>query len=114
MAPLSTTRVFPVSTYDLDATLSSGQAFRWQKVDGGWIGIVRGRWVRLGFDSFSITAESAEVVSDWAWLVDYLQLDLDLTALLLTFPNDEPMNAALNACRGLRILRQEPWECLAS
>jgi N-glycosylase/DNA lyase len=31
-----------------------------------------------------------------------------------TFPDDEPMIAAANACRGLRLLRQEPWECLAS
>src|SRR5262249_33980345 len=25
-----------------------------------------------------------------------------------------PMRAAVVACRGLRLLRQEPWECLAS
>jgi len=24
------------------------------------------------------------------------------------------MNAAVNSCRGLRLLRQDPWECLAS
>jgi N-glycosylase/DNA lyase len=31
-----------------------------------------------------------------------------------TFPDDEPMRAAVAACRGLRLLRQDPWECLAS
>jgi N-glycosylase/DNA lyase len=30
------------------------------------------------------------------------------------FPDDEPMNQAVAECRGLRVLRQEPWECLAS
>ena len=30
------------------------------------------------------------------------------------FPDDEPMRAAVAACRGLRLLRQDPWECLAS
>jgi len=31
-----------------------------------------------------------------------------------SFPDDEPMRAAVAACRGLRLLRQDPWECLAS
>jgi N-glycosylase/DNA lyase len=34
--------------------------------------------------------------------------------VLATFPDDEPMRAAVNACRGLRLLRQDSWECLAS
>ena len=34
--------------------------------------------------------------------------------MLKTFPDDEPMRAAVAACRGLRVLRQDPWECLAS
>jgi N-glycosylase/DNA lyase len=77
-------------------------------------GIIGNRWVRLRADEFSITAETAEAVGDWNWLTDYLQIELDLSAVLATFPDDEPMRAAVNACRGLRLLRQEPWECLAS
>ena len=109
-----TGRVFPVRDYDLDETLTSGQAFRWQRQGSSWVGIIGTRWVRLRGDAFSITADTAEPVADWSWLTDYLQLDLDLTSLLLTFPEDEPLRAAVNACRGLRLLRQEPWECLAS
>jgi N-glycosylase/DNA lyase len=37
-----------------------------------------------------------------------------LGKILQTFPDDEPMRRATTACRGLRVLRQEPWECLAS
>ena len=114
MTGLSTTRTFAVRHYDLDATLDSGQAFRWQKQGESWVGIIGSRWVRLHSDSFSIAAEAAQPVGNWSWLVDYLGLDVDLTALLLTFPDDEPMRTAVNACRGLRLLRQDPWECLAS
>lgn len=105
---------FDIRDYDLAATLDSGQAFRWYFVDGGWNGIVAGRWVRLRADAFSITAQTAELIADWSWLKDYLQSDLDLNAVLQTFPEDEPMRNATLACRGLRLLRQEPWECLAS
>ncbi len=48
------------------------------------------------------------------WLAHYLQLEAELDAVLASFPNDEPMRAAVAACRGLRLLRQDPWECLAS
>lgn len=105
---------FQVRDYDLTATLESGQAFRWNAVDGGWNGVIHNRWVRLRADEFSITAEAAQPVSDWNWLANYLQVNLDFRAVVVTFPDDEPIHAAVNACRGLRLLRQEPWECLAS
>ena len=107
-------RTFPVRDYDLAATLTCGQAFRWQPHNESWIGIIGTRWVRLRSDKSSLTAETAEPVSAWGWLTDYLQLDVDLSAVLRTFPADEPMRAAVAACRGLRLLRQAPWECLAS
>jgi N-glycosylase/DNA lyase len=110
----SATVTFPVRDYDLAATLESGQAFRWRFVNGGWNGVVANRWVRLRADSFSLAAEVARPTADWNWLADYLQLDLDLATVITTFPDDEPMRTAVNACRGLRLLRQEPWECLAS
>jgi N-glycosylase/DNA lyase len=46
--------------------------------------------------------------------VDYFQFGVDLDAALSTFPSDPAMAAAVEACRGLRLLKQEPWECLAS
>ena len=115
MTPASLHRTaFAVRDYDLAATLSSGQAFRWNFRNDGWEGIIAGRWVRLTADDFSITAQTAAPVRDWNWLMDYLQIELDLSAVLATFPDDEPMRASVSSSRGLRLLRQEPWECLAS
>jgi N-glycosylase/DNA lyase len=103
-----------VRDYDLAATLTSGQAFRWNFQNGGWNGVIGQRWLRLHADELSIHARTAEPVWDWKWLSDYLQTDLALSTVLSTFPDDPPMRAAVNSCRGLRLLRQEPWECLAS
>ena len=61
-----------------------------------------------------IRAETAGPAAGWQWLRDYLQTDVDLDAVLKTFPDDAPMRDAVAACRGLRVLRQDPWECLAS
>jgi N-glycosylase/DNA lyase len=103
-----------VRDYDLAATLASGQAFRWRKQVDGWEGIIGARWVRLKQCDRGILAQCATPLDDWAWLAHYLQVEIDLASVLLSFPDDEPMRQAVTACRGLRLLRQEPWECLAS
>ncbi|MGD0812150.1 MAG: DNA glycosylase [Verrucomicrobiota bacterium] len=105
---------FLADNYDLAATLTSGQAFRWRWMNGAWEGVVAGRWVRLRQEQNRIFAETATPVADWDWLRHYLQLDIDLRNIFETFPPDEPLQKSVQACAGLRLLRQEPWECLAS
>ncbi|MGB7769068.1 MAG: DNA glycosylase [Verrucomicrobiia bacterium] len=103
-----------VRDYDLSATLNSGQVFRWRESNGGWTGVVGEQWVRLTQRREGIHAETAVPVKNWDWLREFLQTEIDLAAVLKTFPDDAPMRAAVAACRGLRVLRQDPWECLAS
>jgi N-glycosylase/DNA lyase len=106
--------VFPLRDYDLSATLGCGQAFRWTPRANAWEGVVAGRWVRVRTEGSSLVAEVAVANTNWDWLTEHLRLDEDLPAILATFPDDPPMRAATTACQGLRLLRQEPWECLAS
>lgn len=103
-----------VPHYDLAATLGCGQAFRWKPVGDSWEGVVCGRWVRLRQNGGSISAECATDQPGWAWLEEHLQLHVDLSEVLASFPDDIPLRSAVAACRGLRLLKQEPWECLAS
>jgi N-glycosylase/DNA lyase len=105
---------FPVKNYDLALTLASGQAFRWRRSAEGWAGVIGSRWVRLRQEPDGIRAETSAPEADWQWLRHYLQLDADLDGILASFPDDPPMRDSVAACRGLRLLRQEPWECLAS
>jgi N-glycosylase/DNA lyase len=105
---------FPIEDYDLESTLSSGQVFRWKKIDGWWEGVVGERWVRLQKDGDSLFAETVGEINDWQWLRQFLQLDANLSTIVATFPRDQPMQESLRACHGLRLLRQDPWECLAS
>jgi N-glycosylase/DNA lyase len=44
----------------------------------------------------------------------YFALDHPLAEICASFPNDPVMNAARDFCRGLRIIRQPKWECLAT
>lgn len=104
----------PVRDYALADTLSSGQAFRWAVREGWWEGVIGHRWVQVQPQPDGLLARTALPVGQWDWLTHYLQTDLDYHAVLASFPEDEPMRASVAACRGLRLLRQAPWECLAS
>ncbi len=44
----------------------------------------------------------------------YLALDVSLPKILATFPSDPLLRQAVKDHHGLRVIRQEPWECLAS
>jgi N-glycosylase/DNA lyase len=103
-----------VCDYDLDATLDSGQVFRWQRQNASWSGVIGKYQVRLTQTPGGIRAKTAAPVENWNFLNEFLQTEIDLTGVLKTFPADEPMRAAVAACPGLRLLKQDPWECLAS
>ena len=112
--PQSDNAVFTLRNYDLVATLTSGQAFRWREVNGAWENIVAGRWVRLSVKAKKLHAQTHKPQVDWKWLRDYLQLDIDFKKILAAFPKDDPnLDAAKKTCRGLRLLKQDPWETLA-
>jgi N-glycosylase/DNA lyase len=100
--------------YDLAATLDSGQVFRWRQQNDSWVGVIGKHWVRLTQTPEGIHATTAAPVKNWDWLRQFLQTEIDLAVVLKTFPDDEPMRAAVAACSGLRLLKQDPWECLAS
>ena len=107
MPPAGAANFIPVRDYDLSATLTSGQAFRWTLREGAWEGVIGRRWVRLHSLDDGIEAHTPAPVEDWSWLMEYLQTHVDLGSILLTFPDDEPMRASVAACRGLRLLRQD-------
>jgi N-glycosylase/DNA lyase len=106
--------LFSVDRYDLAATLNSGQAFRWECVGNAWESVVGNQWVRVHQIGKEIHAETVVSIENWNWLEHYLQVNLEFDKVVATFPNDEPMRLAREFCSGLRLLRQEPWECLAS
>lgn len=93
--------------------MNSGQAFRWEPKGLGWEGVVAGRWVYVESMEDGIRARVVEDPGDWEWLVRYLQLEVDMARVLASFPADPALQAAVQRHRGLRLLRQDPWECLA-
>ena len=100
----------PAPEFDLAMTLDSGQVFQWERHGAGFIGTIRSRpvYVEQRAESLFVTPGCGALVRN------YFALDHPLGAICAAFPGDEAMCAARDFCRGLRIMRQPEWECLAS
>lgn len=95
---------------NLTLTLSCGQVFHWRRHGAGWLGMIGESpcYAEQRGDTLLVPggmeAEAAR----------YFALDHPLAEIQGEFPDDPGMNAAADACRGLRILRQPHWECIAT
>jgi len=96
--------------FNLDLTLSCGQVFRWEKNEH-WTGVVNDAVIRAKQEGSELIIESA---LDKRSIQDYFRLDDDLEMIYSDIGKDELMNSLIRKYRGLRLIRQDPWECLAS
>ena len=97
--------------FNLDFTLCCGQVFRWDKKKSGWwYGVVGDRV----FKTRQCNAELEFEKVDEKFVKHYFGLDNDLRKIRDKIGKDEHVREALREFWGLRIIRQEPWECLIS
>jgi N-glycosylase/DNA lyase len=96
--------------FDLAVTLDSGQVFHWEKIGAGFVGAIGAEpiYIEQRGETLRFAGGSETMVRD------YFALDHPLAEICASFPEDPAMNEARAFCRGLRILRQPRWECLAS
>jgi N-glycosylase/DNA lyase len=107
---------------DLEYTLTNGQMFRWRKSDDGWWDAVSGaRLLRIrklegendATDVFEF--QTLPGTPDQEFLQRFLRFDVDLDALYMSWAEADPYLGGLaERFRGLRIVRQQPEECLLS
>ncbi len=99
--------------FDLLHTLDSGQLFRYEW-NGDFFWIVHGnKVIKIRQDGETLSYKATRNVSE-RWLRSFLGLDDDLQKILLAIGKDGLMNKAIARYRGLRIIKQEPEECLPS
>ena len=122
---------------NLNHTLDCGQVFRWERegvdmdrcegmdgrlgerVDGlvdecdWWVGVVDGNVIRARHD-----IESGTVFVDTSLsresVASYFRLDDDLSQILGSIDKDRYIRVTIQRYYGLRLIRQDPWECIIS
>lgn len=96
--------------FNLDLTLGCGQVFHWIKRGNGYLGSIGNRpmYVERQGTTLYVPRGSEELAAR------YFALDHPLPEIYSTFPKDPAMREALEHCRGMRLIRQPPWECVAT
>jgi N-glycosylase/DNA lyase len=100
--------------FSLDCTLDCGQLFRWQKLDDWWYGVVSDCVIKIRQNNNVLTYEFHPNRPDNGYIENYLRLDDDLPQIFGEISKDEHIQKAISMFSGLRLVRQDPWECLIS
>lgn len=107
------------SDLDLDETLDCGQAFRWKKIQSDYESTYEGHFLndflrvsqeKSGQFIFHDTSEE-DFLGKWC---EYFDFETDYTELKRQFSEDETLAKACSFASGIRLLRQDSWECLIS
>src|SRR2546423_1032581 len=114
----------PAPEFDLELTLDSGQTFHWEKSGPGFVGAIGKRAVYVEQRGSILKVRESERPAPTGRfrrngmlsgiIAHYFALDHPLGEICASFPNDPTMQTARDYCRGLRIIRQPRWECLAT
>jgi len=95
----------------LDPTLGCGQAHRWIKKNGKWEGVIGNEIVTLEEKDGYVICEGTE---DRGMMLEYLRHGDDLDIIYAEISSDPFVRDLAHACPGMRILKQDPWECIAT
>lgn len=105
----------PFEDFNLGVTLDCGQAFRFAEEDGIFKGMAGDKYIEAeqkenGEVIFYNLSEEEFV----GFVCDYFDFNTDYSALRKLYSSDKTMKEAVNFCKGIRILKQDPWETLCS
>lgn len=101
---------------DIESTLFSGQAFRWRRRNEWYEGVLFGTivLVREATDGIEFVTAGHDTDTIAARLRDYCSLDTDLNAVYSALSHDRLLRQRIDQYRGMRVLRQSPWETTIS
>ena len=105
-----------IENMDLEQIATSGQFFRWKKIDENRYSVVAfGKRLEICQDGieFSMSCDEQEWNEIWS---SYFDLDTDYAnvARLINESEDEHLKEAYSKGSGVRILRQDLWEIIVS
>jgi N-glycosylase/DNA lyase len=98
--------------FDLNLSLCCGQIFRFKKQGDWWYGISGDKIFKIRQTSNNNYLEFEGVDVDF--VTAFFGLKDDLAVIEQSINKDAYISAALKQFKGLRLIRQNPWECLIS
>lgn len=101
-------------SFSLKNTFENGQCFRFYKDGAGYSGVALSRFIHLEEENGNIFVSGIEKDEFERQFADYFDLNADYGKITDTFPKEENLLKAIEYGRGMKILKQEPWEATVS
>lgn len=102
----------PGETLDLHSTFRCGQIFRWRLHGDTWYGSFGTGSLAIRHAGGVVEARALGVGITAREVWRFLALDVSLAQVYARLTQDRWVGAAIERLPGLRIVRQDPWECL--
>jgi len=99
-----------VKDFNLEYTLECGQIFRINRKNNWYYVNARDKFFKISQVKNEIEFHGV----DEEFIIHFFSLDENLSKILKEINKDEYIKKSIDKYRGLRILRQDPWECLIS
>jgi N-glycosylase/DNA lyase len=101
--------------FDLAHTLECGQVFRWAKIgECEYEGVLDQAIIKVAQIKKRLFIQTSNPKITPSCIKSYFDLTLDLAYIYNRISKDKHIKAAISAFKGLRIIRQPLWECIAS
>lgn len=101
-----------VKDFNLQYTIESGQIFRWIYRDGWYYIGVKDKLFKIKQNKNKLIYDGKNI--DKEFLASFFRLDDPYEEIITEINKDVFINEAISKYHGLRIMRQDPWECLVS
>jgi N-glycosylase/DNA lyase len=122
LQPFSTIPFSNQSLFNPQISINSGQMFLWEKFDNSWYGVYGNHILKFSTtiinngdssnNNNNIEFFSFPEFKEWEKQV--FRLDDDIEKIIAGFSNDVVVSEAIRRYPGLRLMRQEPHQCMFS
>ena len=102
-----------VADFSLKHTIECGQLFRWLRKDGDYYVIINNTVLKLKQDGEHLYYSANRRIPA-SFLRSYFRLNEDYQSIIQHIAKDSLMKKAIRMFHGLRLIQQEPRECLLS
>ena len=100
------------SRFNPEISINSGQVFLWEKYENSWYGTYGNYILKFTITDKEVEFYSTPKFDNWQHVI--FRLDDNIHKIFANFSNDSILLNLLKRYGGLRLIRQDPYQCMIS
>jgi N-glycosylase/DNA lyase len=109
---MNNTRMILDFKFNPEISINSGQMFLWEKYKNSWYGVYGDYILKFTITNNNVEFCSSPKFDNWEHFI--FRLDENVQNIFSSFSNDIILQKLLKRYSGLRLIRQDPYQCMIS